>query len=68
MLFPSSALVIIMVSALMIDGYLPPNPSLVIAAQATEKSTDKSLAGCPAPKPVLRIAGHFNEEFTPHPA
>jgi ABC-type transport system substrate-binding protein len=38
--------------------------NLVMAAQ----SADSSLAGCPARKPALRIAGHFNEEFTPHPA
>jgi ABC-type transport system substrate-binding protein len=39
-------------------------PNLVMAAQ----SADSSLAGCPARKPALRVAGHFNEEFTPHPA
>lgn len=67
-LFPSSALVIITVLLLMVGGYPQRNPSPVFAAQGPEKSTDKSLAGCPAPKPVLRVAGHFNEEFTPHPA
>ncbi len=41
---------------------------IAAAAQSQEKSGDASLAGCPARKPVLRIAGHFNEEFTPHPA
>jgi peptide/nickel transport system substrate-binding protein len=41
---------------------------LVVAAQTPQKPTDASLAGCPARKPALRIAGHFNEEFTPHPA
>jgi ABC-type transport system substrate-binding protein len=43
-------------------------PTLVLAAQSPAKPTDKSLAVCPARKPVLRVAGHFNEEFTPHPA
>src|SRR5574341_131124 len=66
--FPSSALPIITVLVLIVGGYLQPNRSLVLAAQSPEKSTDKSLAGCPAPKPVLRVAGYFNEEFTPHPA
>jgi peptide/nickel transport system substrate-binding protein len=35
-------------------------------AQASA-SADSSLAGCPARKPVLRIAGVFPEEFSPHP-
>jgi len=43
-------------------------PLLVAAATGAEKATGTSLAGCPPRKPVLRIAGHFNEEFTPHPA
>lgn len=43
-------------------------PQLVAAALSPEKPNDMSLAGCPARKPALRIAGHFNEEFTPHPA
>jgi peptide/nickel transport system substrate-binding protein len=67
-LFPLSAFVIVAALFLVVEGYVQPTPTLVVAAQSPEKSTDKSLAGCPAPKPVLRIAGHFNEEFTPHPA
>jgi peptide/nickel transport system substrate-binding protein len=68
MLFTWSALVIITVLLPIAGGDLQSNPALVLAAQGTEKSTDKSLTGCPTPKPALRIAGHFNEEFTPHPA
>ena len=50
-------------------GYAQQTPtSVAAAAQNPEKPGDTSLAGCPARKPVLRIAGHFNEEFTPHPA
>ena len=30
-------------------------------------SSDTSLASCPARRPVLRIAGVFPEEFSPHP-
>ncbi len=45
-----------------------PTSELVLAAQSPAKTTDTSLAGCPARKPALRVAGHFNEEFTPHPA
>ena len=48
-------------SFLMIAGYALTIPTLVIAAQSP-------LSGCPALKPALRIAGHFNEEFSPHPA
>jgi peptide/nickel transport system substrate-binding protein len=48
--------------------YTRHGPTLVSAAQNAQKPTDQSLAGCPARKPVLRVAGHFNEEFTPHPA
>ena len=48
-------------SFLMIVGYALTTPTLVSAAQSP-------LADCPALKPALRIAGHFNEEFSPHPA
>ena len=65
---PLSALVSITILTLMVVALMPPTLALVLAAQSPEKSTDKSLAGCPEPKPALRIAGHFNEEFTPHPA
>lgn len=44
-----------------------PSPTRVAAA-AVQKPSGAALAGCPARKPVLRVAGHFNEEFTPHPA
>ena len=36
-------------------------------AQTPVASSDPSLASCPARKPVLRIAGVFSEEFSPHP-
>src|SRR5262249_18516575 len=36
-------------------------------AQTPDASGDPSLASCPARKPVLRIAGVFPEEFSPHP-
>ncbi len=52
-----------------VAGYAQTTRTLVVAAaQGQDKPADTSLAGCPARKPVLRIAGHFNEEFTPHPA
>jgi ABC-type transport system substrate-binding protein len=63
---------------LMVAGYARPDPTLspytrsapklVVAALAPGKSADTSLDKCPARKPLLRVAGHFNEEFTPHPA
>lgn len=59
LLFSLSALAFITLLALLVEGSV---------AQTPAKSTDKSLAACPELKPVLRIAGHFNEEFTPHPA
>ena len=69
MVLPLSALTCIAVLVLLaVEASAPPTPTLVLAAQSAEKSTGKALAGCPEPKPVLRIAGHFNEEFTPHPA
>ena len=68
MLLPLSALACVAVLVLVVQGYAQPTPTLVLAAQSPEKSTGKSIAGCPEPKPVLRVAGHFNEEFTPHPA
>src|SRR5215831_3509141 len=43
---------------------LPPAPPASAQAPAAGNS---SLAGCPARKPVLRIAGVFSEEFSPHP-
>jgi ABC-type transport system substrate-binding protein len=39
----------------------------VPSAQAQTHSSDQSLASCPARKPVLRIAGVFTENFSPHP-
>ena len=36
-------------------------------AQMPNASSDPSLATCPVRKPVLRIAGVFTEEFSPHP-
>jgi ABC-type transport system substrate-binding protein len=39
----------------------------VALAQAPGAGGDPSLASCPARKPVLRIAGVFPEEFSPHP-
>ena len=36
-------------------------------AQTPVASSDPSLATCPARKPLLRIAGVFTEEFSPHP-
>ncbi|HEY7555828.1 MAG TPA: ABC transporter substrate-binding protein [Candidatus Binatia bacterium] len=78
MLLTLSALVTIAIFVLVVAAYArpnltitrdtEPNPTLVVAAQTPQKPTDASLAGCPARKPALRIAGHFNEEFTPHPA
>jgi hypothetical protein len=49
-------------------AYAQQTATLLAAARSPEKPSDKSLASCPARKPALRIAGHFNEEFTPHPA
>jgi len=49
-------------------GYAQATPKVSVAASSGGKPTDTSLTGCPARKPTLRIAGHFNEEFTPHPA
>jgi ABC-type transport system substrate-binding protein len=37
------------------------------APTAVAQTADTSLASCPARKPVLRIAGVFPEEFSPHP-
>jgi ABC-type transport system substrate-binding protein len=78
MLPPIAALGCITVLALAVAAYARDNviptpdtqtaPTLVVAARASEKPSDTSLAACPARKPVLRVAGHFNEEFTPHPA
>ena len=61
-----SGLALMATLALMVEGRAGKTPAL--AAQSADKAADKSLAGCPELKPVLRIAGHFNEEFTPHPA
>src|SRR5262245_57640111 len=36
-------------------------------ATAQTPTPDPSLASCPPRRPVLRIAGVFNEEFSPHP-
>lgn len=55
-------------SILAVMGFALSIPTLGLAAQSSDKLADKSLAGCPELRPVLRIAGHFNEEFTPHPA
>lgn len=78
MLLPLAALGCIAVLALAVEGYARPDPTptpdtqptptLVVAARGPEKPTDTSLAACPPRKPVLRIAGLFDEEFTPHPA
>jgi ABC-type transport system substrate-binding protein len=67
-LLSCSALACISVWLLVAVAYAQPTPKPVVAARSPEKPTDTSLAGCPARKPALRIAGHFNEEFTPHPA
>ncbi len=67
-LIPLLALASIAVFVLAIAGYAQQTPTLLAAARSPEKPSDTSLAGCPARKPVLRVAGHFNEEFTPHPA
>ena len=68
MLLTLSAFVTLAVLFLMVEKSVQPAPSLALAAQSADKSADKSLAECPELRPVLRIAGHFNEEFTPHPA
>lgn len=60
----SSACARIAILLLLVVLHEGTTPNLVMAAQ----SADSSLAGCPARKPALRVAGHFNEEFTPHPA
>ena len=43
----------------------------VIAAMSggaiAQSAPDTSLATCPARKPILRVAGVFTEEFSPHP-
>jgi peptide/nickel transport system substrate-binding protein len=49
-------------------GYAQTTPKVSVAASSGGKPADTSLTACPARKPTLRIAGHFNEEFTPHPA
>jgi ABC-type transport system substrate-binding protein len=38
-----------------------------IGQPAPGASADTSLASCPPRKPLLRVAGVFNEEFSPHP-
>lgn len=40
---------------------------LVALAQTISAPAGTSLTACPARKPVLRIAGVFPEEFSPHP-
>lgn len=67
----------IAVLALVIAGHASSDPAptasrlsstLLAAASSPEAGKDTALASCPPRKPVLRIAGLFNEEFTPHPA
>ena len=67
-LLPLLALASIAVLVLGSAAYAQQTSTLLAAARSPEKPSDTSLSGCPARKPVLRIAGHFNEEFTPHPA
>lgn len=67
-LFSNSPLASIAVLLLVLVIFAQSAPKLAAAAQSSEKPSDMSLASCPARKPALRIAGHFNEEFTPHPA
>ena len=67
-LLSRSALAGIAVFTLVVTAFAPPTSTLVLAAQSADKLAEASLAGCPARKPALRVAGHFNEEFTPHPA
>jgi peptide/nickel transport system substrate-binding protein len=43
------------------------SPALPPAWARAPTAGDNALAGCPARKPVLRIAGVFSEEFSPHP-
>ncbi len=50
------------------SGYAQPIPKTTVAAKSAGKPADTALTACPARKQTLRIAGHFNEEFTPHPA
>jgi|GEM_PF-2003608 len=68
MLITLLAFVTLAVLFLMVEESVQSPSSLALAAQSADKSVDQSLAECPELKPVLRIAGHFNEEFTPHPA
>src|SRR5262245_48003336 len=42
-------------------------PAAPPASAQAPAAGNNSLAGCPARKPVLRIAGVFSEEFSPHP-
>src|SRR5512143_2457965 len=67
-LLPLLALASIAVLVLGSATYAQQTSTQLAAARGPEKPSDTSLSGCPARKPVLRIAGHFNEEFTPHPA
>ena len=67
-LLPLLALASMAVLVLGSAAYAQQTSTLLAAARSPEKPSDKSLSGCPARKPALRIAGHFNEEFTPHPA
>lgn len=77
-LSPLVALGCVAALVLVVAGYARPDPTpapdtrltptLVVAARSPRKPADTSLAACPARKPVVRVAGHFNEEFTPHPA
>jgi ABC-type transport system substrate-binding protein len=61
---PARVLPLVASFAIATAGLLSSPPA---QAQAPAASGDTSLAGCPARKPVLRIAGVFPEEFSPHP-
>ena len=57
-----SLCVIVMSGLLTCSLFTAPRAQAQVSAAA-----DSSLADCPARKPVLRIAGVFAEEFSPHP-
>jgi ABC-type transport system substrate-binding protein len=67
-----SALSVIIASGLLVAGLALATTTSAQTQPSRDASTmstlgDTSLASCPARKPVIRIAGVFTEEFSPHP-
>jgi hypothetical protein len=58
--------VLLVITALGVTAFSLASEPIALA-QTPNVSSDPSLATCPARKPVLRIAGVFTEDFSPHP-